>query len=166
MQIILKWLLPPCIFWWYLEHKYSAQGLVSLGLRMHLVNILACKQDQADAIVHFAWKGSWSWTSCLCCSFSNFCDIILKAPLSLAPAQLQSNLTTICNLVYLRFVCVCVCKTYFCQTPVQSPDFSLGTRSWLCFPPVTRMITTTTTPTKIYRKEIWHIHYSWAFGWV
>ena len=25
----------------------------------------------------------------------------------------------------------------FCQAPVQSPDFSLGTRSWLCFPPVT-----------------------------
>ena len=26
---------------------------------------------------------------------------------------------------------------YFCQSPVPSPDFSLGTRSWLCFIPVT-----------------------------
>ena len=28
-------------------------------------------------------------------------------------------------------------QNLYCQTPVPSPDFSLGTRSWLCFTPVT-----------------------------
>ena len=34
----------------------------------------------------------------------------------------------------------------FCQAPVQSPDFSLGTRSWLCFPPVTTTTRTNKNP--------------------
>ena len=58
---------------------------------------------------------------------------------------------------------------WFCQTPVQSPDFSLGTWSWLCFPPSTRITTTTTTRTlrKIYQMEenyrswIFHMDLTW-----
>ena len=46
---------------------------------------------------------------------------------------------------------------YFnCQAPDPSPDFSHGTRSWLCFPPVTTTTTTRrTTPTKIYHKGVY-----------
>ena len=44
------------------------------------------------------------------------------------------------------------------QTSVRSPDFSLGTRSWLCFTPVTtttRRTRRTSTPTKIYQKGVY-----------
>ena len=41
----------------------------------------------------------------------------------------------------------------YCQTPVQSPDFSLWTRSWLYFTPVTTTITRTTTPKYTRRKH-------------
>ena len=44
-----------------------------------------------------------------------------------------------------------------CLTPVQSPDFSLGTRSLRCFTPVTtrRRRTTTRTRTKICQKGVY-----------
>ena len=57
---------------------------------------------------------------------------------------------------------------FFCQTPVPSPDFSLWTRSWLCFTPVTTTRSERTrrrrrAPIKIFQKgkdfaltEVWH----------
>ena len=49
----------------------------------------------------------------------------------------------------LYFIYIYLC----CQTPVQSPDFSLGTTSWLCFTPVTRTTTTTTRTTPKYTRR-------------
>ena len=34
-----------------------------------------------------------------------------------------------------------ICVGNNCKTPVQSPDLCLGTRNWLCFPPVTTLTT-------------------------
>ena len=62
----------------------------------------------------------------------------------------------------LRVYCSYVAKkdifvgAAYCQTPVQSPDFRLGPRSWLCFPPVTTTTKTRRrTPTKISLKGVY-----------
>ena len=54
-------------------------------------------------------------------------------------------------LLYRRMTISSEPNIHNCQTQVSSPDFSLGTRSWLCFPLVA--ITTRSTLTKIYQME-------------